>query len=278
VRNQSACLGRHDLLRTQLAIGAGRHDDHARTVRQAQLHPLISDIQRRQKNLITRLEQQDETGDPQTDQEYRQGIQRRFAELAAEHRARTEELAQIKAATPGHTNNDPDLLTRVPQLPLALAALPEALQRGLYDAFKLQVRYYRPRHEVTIRVTIRADALPGLARLVKEAAGQPSTSARSGSPDVIRSHVLSAPGRHPERGNARRSVDRCRSKPARSCPGRRAAWAVRDAVTAVGRSALVPKFSTCVVRLTRTTQKGACGSGHQCQRGSLAPVPPHPAG
>ena len=52
-----------------------------------------------------------------------------------------------------------------PQLPLALAALPEALQRSLYDAFQLQVCYYRPRHEVTIRVTIRADALPGLAWL-----------------------------------------------------------------------------------------------------------------
>ena len=42
----------------------------------------------------------------------------------------------------------------------------------LYDAFQLQVRYYRPRHEVTIRVTIRAGALPSLTLLVNEAAGQ----------------------------------------------------------------------------------------------------------
>ncbi len=132
---------RHDLLRTQLAERArAGQDDHGRSARQAQLHTLISDTQRRQKNLITRLEQQDDTGDPQTDQEYRQGIQRRFAELAAEHRARTEELAQLKAATPGHTGNDPDLLTGVPQLPFALGILPEAGQRSLYDAFQLQVR------------------------------------------------------------------------------------------------------------------------------------------
>jgi len=144
--------GRHDLLRTQLAVHADRQDDHARSARQAGLRTLISDIERRQKNLITRLEQQDDTGDPETDQEYRQGIQRRFGELVADHRAHTEELAQLKAATPGHTRNDPDLLTGVPQLPLALGALPEALQRSLYDAFQLQVRYHRPRHEVTIRV------------------------------------------------------------------------------------------------------------------------------
>ena len=187
--------GRHDLLRTQLAARDGRCDDHARTARQAQLYALVSDIERRQKNLITRLEQQDDTGDPQTDQEYRQGIQRRFTELAAEHRARTEELAQLKAAAPEHPRNDPDLLTRVPQLPLALGALPEALQRSLFDAFQLQVRYHRPRHEVTIRVTIRAGALPGLTQLVKEAAGQSGVPAGNGEPDDARSHVLGAPGR-----------------------------------------------------------------------------------
>jgi hypothetical protein len=37
--------------------------------------------------------------------------------------------------------------------------LPEHLRRSLYDAFQLQVRYHRPRHEVTIRVTICADSL-----------------------------------------------------------------------------------------------------------------------
>ena len=173
----------------------GRQDDHGRSARQAQLHTLISDIQRRQKNLITRLEQQDDTGDSQTDQEYRQGIQRRFAELAADNRARTEELARLKAATPGHTGNDPDLLTGVPQLPFALGVLPEAGQRSLYDAFQLQVRYHRPRNEVTIRVTIRADALPSLTQIVKEAAGNTDTQVTADNPAAIGSHVLSAPGR-----------------------------------------------------------------------------------
>lgn len=74
------------------------------------------------------------------------------------------------------------------------ATLPEALQRSLYDAFQLQVRYHRPRHEVTTRVTIRASALPALTQLVNEAAGQPGVPAGNGEPDDDRSHVLSAPG------------------------------------------------------------------------------------
>ena len=62
-------------------------------------------------------------------------------------------------------------------------------------AGQLQVRYHRPRHEVTIRVTIRAGALPTLTQLVKEAAGQPGIPAGNGEPDDARSHVLGAPGR-----------------------------------------------------------------------------------
>jgi hypothetical protein len=115
-------------------------------------------------------------------------------ELAAEQRTCTEELTQVKATTPAPIGNDPDLLTQLPQLPLALAAPSEALQRSLCDAFHLQVRYHRPRHEVTIRITIRADALPGLARLVKEAAGQPGITTGNGEPNDARSHVLSASG------------------------------------------------------------------------------------
>ena len=66
-----------------------------------------------------------------------------------------------------------------------LGALPEALQRSLYSAFQLQVRYHRPRHEVTIRVTIRADALPTLTQIVKEAAGTTDTQVNAAKPAAI---------------------------------------------------------------------------------------------
>jgi site-specific DNA recombinase len=77
----------------------------------------------------------------------------------AEHRAKTDELAQLAGHQDQPGSPDPGLLAALPQLPLRLAGLPEHLQRGLYDAFQLQVRYHRPRHEVAIRVTIRADGL-----------------------------------------------------------------------------------------------------------------------
>jgi hypothetical protein len=72
-------------------------------------------------------------------------------------------------------------------------ALPEQLQRQLYDAFQLQVRYNRPRHEATIRVTLRAEALPGLEQMVRDAADRCGESGAASA--GIRSHVLSAPSR-----------------------------------------------------------------------------------
>ena len=74
----------------------------------------------------------------------------------------------------------------LPQLPLRFAELPEPLQRSLYAAFQLQVRYHRPKHEVTIRVTIRAETLDGITSIVSEiTAGKKEN----------RSHVLGSPSR-----------------------------------------------------------------------------------
>jgi hypothetical protein len=47
---------------------------------------------------------------------------------------------------------------------------------------------------VTIRVTIRADALPSLTQIVKEAAGNTDTQVTADNAAAIGSHVLSAPG------------------------------------------------------------------------------------
>jgi hypothetical protein len=40
-----------------------------------------------------------------------------------------------------------------------MTELPESLERQLYDAFHLNVRYNRARHEATIQVTIREDTI-----------------------------------------------------------------------------------------------------------------------
>jgi site-specific DNA recombinase len=102
--------GRRDLLRAQLAARADGEAGDARNARQGQLRKRISDLERRKKNLISKLEDYDDTGEAEIVQEFRQGIQRRFVELAAEQRASTEELTQAEATTPAPIGNDPDLL------------------------------------------------------------------------------------------------------------------------------------------------------------------------
>jgi hypothetical protein len=126
----------------------------------------LEDIERleHKRALIAELEAQPSDGDPGRNdadaaRQYRQAIQRRFTELVAEHRAKTDELAQLADDSADAGSPDPGLLAALPQLPLRLSGLSEHLKRGLYDGFQLQVRYHRPRHEVTIRVTIRADSL-----------------------------------------------------------------------------------------------------------------------
>jgi site-specific DNA recombinase len=108
-----------------------------------------------------------------------------------EHRAKTGELAQLAAHQDQPGSPDPGLLAALPQLPLRLAGLPEHLRRSLYDAFQLQVRYHRPRHEVTIRVTIRADSLNHINGTVN--AFKPQRAAEKKT--ETGSHVLSAPSR-----------------------------------------------------------------------------------
>ncbi|MFI0451188.1 hypothetical protein ACH34W_37645 [Actinomadura sp. 6N118] len=59
-----------------------------------------------------------------------------------------------RSATAASTGGEPS-----PQLAIRLGELSEELQRQLYDAFQLQVRYNKPRHEAVIRVTIREDTV-----------------------------------------------------------------------------------------------------------------------
>jgi site-specific DNA recombinase len=52
---------------------------------------------------------------------------------------------------------DPTLLDQLPVVELDLAALPEDLQRQLFDAFQLQIWYHHRSRRVGLRVTINAD-------------------------------------------------------------------------------------------------------------------------
>ncbi len=68
----------------------------------------------------------------------------------------------------------------------SFADIPEPLRRSLYEAFQLQVRYHRPRYEVTIRATIRAESLPGIVAAITSIENDDHGSQK-------RSHLLCAP-------------------------------------------------------------------------------------
>jgi site-specific DNA recombinase len=109
-----------------------------------------------------------------------------------EHRAKTGELARLAGHQSEPGPPDPGLLAALPQLSLRLAGLPEQhLQRSLYDACQLQVRYHRRRHEVTIRVTMRADSLNHIKGTVNAIKSQGAAEKKT----ETGSHVLSAPSR-----------------------------------------------------------------------------------
>jgi hypothetical protein len=117
-----------------------------------------AELQRRQDNLISQLETFEPTGDADADRVYRQSIQRRFAELAASQRAKRAELDHLDADT-SPDDDDAELLDHIPLLGSGYPELPEELERRLYDAFQLKLRYNRTRHEATLQVTVREDTV-----------------------------------------------------------------------------------------------------------------------
>ena len=181
---------RHHLLAAQLARNpAPSHTRDHETERRKQLQQAINDIQRRKRALVTELETQPVTSDPHAGREYREAIHHRFTELVGEHRAKTAELTRL-AEHPAEPalGGDPGLLQALPELPLRLADIPEPLQRSLYEASQLQVRYHRPGHEVTIRVAIRAETVDTISQAVNRIAEYDNKREK-------RSHVLGAPSR-----------------------------------------------------------------------------------
>lgn len=149
---------RQRYLRARLAETIGAPVESLADVHKTKIAAEITDLQRRQDNLLMQLEEYEPTGETDIDREYRAGIQRRFAELVTKRREAQARLAQLttRAQPPG---DDIALLGEIPQLPLKLGQLPEELQRQLYDAFQLQIRYNKPRHDALIRVTIREDTV-----------------------------------------------------------------------------------------------------------------------
>jgi Recombinase/Recombinase zinc beta ribbon domain len=180
-------------------------EDDGTAVQRAVLRKQLDQLGRAQVNLMRQLEDYEPTGDDDIDSEWRTALQRRFAQIADERRTVSASLTALDKQTPSEGRGNPALLDLLPQGAVDPTLLPEEDQRELYDAFHLQVRYDRAKHQVTLRATIYAEAVGALTKKIRALNSDdgPCTTVRSnetapvvGMPTAgARSHVVSAPGR-----------------------------------------------------------------------------------
>lgn len=168
----------------------------------------LADLAKRRRNVLTQMEEYEPTGDDEIDHECRAELRHRHADLARQHKLKTEQLAALATPTP-EPDDDPTLLDSLPVVTGAdLTAVPEELLRDLYESFNLEVRYQPDDHAVTIRVTVRDDRLPAIHTTLDQATSptqppqpqkQPMRPALPGRTDVLGTpnRVTSSPWRAP---------------------------------------------------------------------------------
>lgn len=128
------------------------------------------DLARRKELLLDQLATAADDGDPETAAEFRKGVRKRFDATERQRREVLAKLEACRAETAPGGQGDPSLLEAIPQLRFRFAELPVTLQRELFDAFQLRVRYDGRDRGVQLQVTIFAAATPDLVRLVERAA------------------------------------------------------------------------------------------------------------
>ncbi len=145
---------RQALLDQGQAVPSDRNDPTV--ARRAALETKIKELERQQTNVINELQTYRSTGDDDIDQQWRAQLRATFADLATQRRVAQSQLTAV-THPPTPATEDPTLLDQLPVVELDLAALPEDLQRQLFDAFQLQIWYHHPSRRVGLRVTINAD-------------------------------------------------------------------------------------------------------------------------
>lgn len=191
----------------RVADGAGDRTGKER----AALEQAIKAIGERQARLIRTLADGRPDPDPDQEKEFRDAIRREHATLGRQRTELAEQLARLEAPKQAaHPADSAALLDAIPRLNIDLALVPEELQRRLYNAFGLEVRYSRPREEVTLRVTIPGHLLDGLVAVTREldpwnkesgartevlAPDHGTRDGQSRQNRRIHSHSLGAPGR-----------------------------------------------------------------------------------
>ena len=179
-------------------------DDGGVAAQRAALRKQLDQLGRAQINLMKQLEAYEPIGDDDIDTEWRAALQRRFAQIAAERRAVNSRLAGLDREAADQGGGDAGLLDLLPEGAIDPTLLSAEEQRDLYDAFHLQVRYDRPKHQVTLRVTIYAEAVGMLTDKIhslrngespKTVDADKTAVAAGAAVTAARSRVVGAPGR-----------------------------------------------------------------------------------
>jgi site-specific DNA recombinase len=183
---------------TAVTAGAAAAASSDLAARRAEITAAITDLKRRQQNLINELERLQPSGDPDADEAWRRGIQNRFTATVAEQRQKKQLLADLAREGQATAPADVDMLDLLPQRDIDVRRLPEDQQRDIYDAFHLELRYNRLRKDLTIRATITADTAQTMAAAAETISGERQKAQQPGSgadPDPGKGvwDVLSAP-------------------------------------------------------------------------------------
>ena len=123
------------------------------------LRSRIKELERQQANVVRELREYRPVGDEDTDQQWRGQLRDSFAQIATERKRTETQLADLTDQKETVTSLNPALLDRLPIVQADLSRLPEDLERELFRAFQLQVRYHHPTRRVTLRTTLDERAL-----------------------------------------------------------------------------------------------------------------------
>ncbi len=150
---------RHELLAAELPVSSDKAEQEWESRCKA-LKRSVADIVRKQDRLIAQIEDND------ADPEFSRRLQTRFSELENNRRAKSHELAEVQADPPAR-DHQVELLHMIPLLQTRLADLPVALQRKLFAAFHLEIRYDHRIRIALIRVTLDAETIEGVAAMAE---------------------------------------------------------------------------------------------------------------
>jgi site-specific DNA recombinase len=175
--------GREAMLAAAAATGDRDAHDALASRRTAQ-SARLTELQRRQDNLISELEKFEPSGDEDVDAALRAGIRNRFAAIVAEQRTVKEQLTATTDEERAVAPLDLAILDQLPQSAIDLDRLPEDELRALYDVFQLELRVHPTRQDLVVRVTVTGETAPVLTSTITKIFGGPRTLEASGGRSI----------------------------------------------------------------------------------------------